>query len=146
MHFLEKKRANKSAMKPCPIDTKYTIFDALLETLQKKEKKNSGYLSLFKHFCSPMNLATLLLMAIGLVTICLGGQFILVRHNLLGKRHLLDIIRFQNRRRHQLGNRNESNSLPTNGCGTSFFRLFYANQKPKNTRYEVTRKLWFVSV
>jgi len=74
VHFLEKKRANKSAMKPCPIYTEYTIFDALLETLQKKEKKNSGYLSLFKHFCSPMNLAALLLMAIGLVTIVWVGN------------------------------------------------------------------------
>ncbi len=73
---MEKKRATKSAMKPSLIDTEYTIFDALIETLQKKEQKKSEHLSLFKHFCSPMNLATLLLMATGLVTIVWVGNLV----------------------------------------------------------------------
>ena len=71
-----RKRTTKSEMKPILVDTEYTIFDALLETLQKKEQKKSVYHNLYKYLCSPLNLTTLLLMIIGLVTIIWVGYLV----------------------------------------------------------------------
>ena len=65
---MKKKRLAKSAMKPRLVDKEYTIFDALLETLQKKEQEESRRHGLVKRLRSPMNLAALFLMVIGSAT------------------------------------------------------------------------------
>ena len=52
-------------MKPKLADPDYTIFDALLESMQKKELEKSARPSLLKQLVSPLNLASLSLMFVG---------------------------------------------------------------------------------
>jgi hypothetical protein len=52
-------------MKPQLANTEYTIFDALLESLKKKEQEKAERQSLLEQLRSPLNLASLFLMVVG---------------------------------------------------------------------------------
>lgn len=62
---MSKQRTLQSTMKPQLANTEYTIFDALLESLKKKEQEKAERQSLLEQLRSPLNLASLLLMAVG---------------------------------------------------------------------------------
>lgn len=85
VQVLEKKRATKSAMQPRLVDTEYTIFDALLETMQKKEMKESRCQGLVKGLCCPMNLAALFLMVLGSATMVWVANLVWVDVSFWGK-------------------------------------------------------------
>ena len=78
-----KKRAEKieTIRQPLFIDKDYTIFDALLESLKKKNEKDAMAPSFLKQLFSPTALTTLLLMAFGGVTLAWVGT--LVWHDLM---------------------------------------------------------------
>lgn len=65
------KRAKKmeSVKQSLSVDANYTIFDALLESLQKQKEKDALSTGLLKQVYSPTVLATLVLMALGSVTL-----------------------------------------------------------------------------
>ena len=84
VQVLEKKRATRSAMQPRLVDKEYTIFDALLETMQKKEMKKSRYSGLVSRLC-PMNLAALFLMFLGSATMVWVANLVWVDVSFWGK-------------------------------------------------------------
>jgi hypothetical protein len=84
VQVLEKKRATKSAMQPRLVDTEYTIFDALLETMQKKEMQKSRYSGLVSRLC-PTNLAALFFVVLGSATMVWVANLVWVDVSFWGK-------------------------------------------------------------
>lgn len=65
---MSRQKTPQSTMKPKLADADYTIFDALLESMKKKELEKSARPSLLKQLFVPLNLASLSLMVIGSAT------------------------------------------------------------------------------
>ena len=81
---MENKRS-KRVRHSSGIDKEFTIFDALLESLIKKEKKESKSGRLLKHLSSPWNAAVLFLVFLGSATLVWVGQVIWMDITLYGK-------------------------------------------------------------
>ena len=83
---MEKKNESKVVRHSSGNDKEFTIFDALLETLIKKEKKGPlTFHCLLKQFCSPWNIATLSLIIFGWSTLTWVGQIIWTDLSFYGK-------------------------------------------------------------
>ena len=83
---MEKKNKRKYVRYSSGNDKEFTIFDALLETLIKKEKKESlTFHCLLKQLCSPWNIATLSLIIFGWSTLAWVGQIIWTDLSFYGK-------------------------------------------------------------
>ena len=67
------------------INKEFTIFDALLECLIKKEKKEHRFHSLLKHITSPFDPTALSLMILGWVTLGCVGHIIWTDITFYGK-------------------------------------------------------------
>jgi hypothetical protein len=73
---LAKKQQLKSALKPNAVDSEFTIFDALVESMQKKELHQSKTDRVINFLSSPMNLTALALMVAGSATLVWIGSII----------------------------------------------------------------------
>ena len=72
------KRAEKkeNVKQPLSVDKGYTIFDALFESLKKQNEKDAMSPGLLQQLYAPTALATLFLMALGLVTLAWVGNLV----------------------------------------------------------------------
>jgi hypothetical protein len=73
---LEKKNKSKFVRHSSGNDNEFTIFDALLESLTKKEDKEPTFRRLLKQLRSPWNITTLSLIIFGWATLTWAGQII----------------------------------------------------------------------
>jgi hypothetical protein len=82
---LAKKDENKFIRHSSGNDKDYTIFDALLENLNKQKDKEPFFKRLYKQLCSPWNSSILILTIFGWTTLAWVGQIIWVDLNYWGK-------------------------------------------------------------
>jgi hypothetical protein len=82
---LEKKDKDRFVRHSSGNDKEFTIFDALLESLVKKEGKESAFRRLTRQLRSPWNIATLSLIFLGWATLTWVGQIIWTDVSLYGK-------------------------------------------------------------
>ena len=76
-------------------DKDYTIFDAVLENLIKKDQKDSARDRLLRYVCSPLNVVSLFMIFLGFVTLVWVGEIIWTDLTFYGKS--LSIILFGSR-------------------------------------------------
>ena len=82
---MEKKNESKVVRHSSGNDKKFTIFDAILESLIKKEEKESIFRRLLKQLRSPWNIPTLSLIIFGWSTLAWAGQIIWTDISFYGK-------------------------------------------------------------
>ncbi len=82
---MEKKDKDRFVRHSSGNDKEFTIFDALLESLVKKEGKESAFCRLKRQLRSPWNIATLSLILLGWATLTWVGQIIWTDVSLYGK-------------------------------------------------------------
>ena len=78
-------KTSKFIRHPSGNDKEFTIFDALLESLIKKEEKEPTFRRLLKQIRSPWNIATLSLILLGWATFTWAGQIIWTDITFYGK-------------------------------------------------------------
>ena len=82
---LAKKDENNFVRHSSGNDKDYTIFDALLENLNKQKDKESSFNRIFNQLRSPWNLSILILTLFGWITLAWVGQIIWVDLTYWGK-------------------------------------------------------------
>jgi len=82
---LEKKNESKVVRHSSGNDKEFTIFDAILESLIKKEEKEPVFRRLLKQLRSPWNIPTLSLIIFGWSTLAWAGQIIWTDISFYGK-------------------------------------------------------------
>lgn len=82
---MAKKDENRLVRYSSGNDKDYTIFDALLENLNKQKEKEPPFSKIYKKIRSPWNLLILLLTICGWITLTLVGQIIWVDLTFWGK-------------------------------------------------------------
>ena len=83
--MLGKKDERRPVRHPSGNDRDYTIFNALLENLNKQKNKESSFNRLLNHLRSPWNLTIILLTVFGWTTLVWVGQIIWVDVTFWGK-------------------------------------------------------------
>jgi len=83
--LLGKKEENRFVRHPSGNDKDYTIFDALLENLNKNKDKEPSFHRLLNQLRSPWNLAIIVLSLFGWITLAWVGQIIWVDLTFWGK-------------------------------------------------------------
>ena len=82
---MEKKNESKVVRHSSGNDKEFTIFDAILESLIKKEEKEPVFRRLLKQLRSPWNIPTLSLIIFGWSTLAWAGQIIWTDISFYGK-------------------------------------------------------------
>ena len=82
---MEKKNESKVVRHSSGNDKEFTIFDAILESLIKKEEKEPKFRRLLKQLRSPWNIPTLSLIIFGWSTLAWAGQIIWTDISFYGK-------------------------------------------------------------
>lgn len=67
VQVVSKQRTQQSVMRQNTVNANYTIFDALLETMKKKEQQKAERQRLLKPLCQPLNMVASLSVAVGSV-------------------------------------------------------------------------------
>lgn len=91
-HLLGKKDENRFVRHPSGNDRDYTIFDALLENLNKNKDKEPSFHRFLNQLRSPWNLTIIVLSLFGWITLAWVGQIIWVDLTFWGKDFLTIIF------------------------------------------------------